>query len=258
MPEDEDATPGFTDLCAWTGHWAGLPRQTDSEDVLASLAAVGVARVCLSPLDGVWALNPHLANDAIYRLAKQSPQVYPVPLLDPTLPTWREEIERAQAVPRLRLVRLAPAYSGYDLEAADELLAALETAGLGAAVQVRIEDPRRQHPRAQVPDVPVASVVAAARRYPEVPLVLAGASARGVEEVLPALGELPRLYADTAQVDGMDGVRRLVDAGAGQRLLFASHAPLFMPQAAVVRVLADFDDAEAWALLAGNAAGLLG
>ena len=48
------------------------------------------------------------------------------------------------------------------------------------------------------------------------------------------------------------------DAGAGRRLLWASHAPLFMPRAAVARVLADLDDTEAWALLHGNARDLLG
>ena len=258
MSEGREGRPVFTDLCAWTGHWANLPPEAGQGDVLAALGGEGVARVCLSPLDGLWALNPHLANGALYRMAGECPQVYPVPLLDPGVPTWREELERARQAPRLRLVRLAPAYGGYDLPEADELLGALGEAGLGAAVQVRVEDPRRQHPLAQVPDVPVAAVVEAARRHPDVPVVLAGAVARGVEEALPALGELPRFYADIAQVDGMDSVRRLVDAGAGPRLLWASHAPLFMPQAAVARVLADLDDTEAWALLAGNARELLG
>ena len=101
MSEGREARPGFTDLCAWTGHWAGLPPEAGQGDVLGALEGEGVARVCLSPLDGLWALNPHLANGALYRLAGECRQVYPVPLLDPGVPTWREELE--QIAPELEM-----------------------------------------------------------------------------------------------------------------------------------------------------------
>jgi uncharacterized protein len=249
--------PECIDISAWTGHWASLPVPGEVEEVLDSLAEVGIGRICLSPLDGVWGHNPHVANEVVYRAAAAHPQVYPMPLIDPTIPTWPEELARAMQAPRLRLVRLVPAYGPYRLEQAEALFEELVARDLGCVVQVRLEDGRRQHPLAQVEDLPVAEVVQAAQSHPHLKLVLGGANANGVKEAAEAMLQLPNFYAEISQVDGMDGLRRLVDMGLGHRLLLGSHAPLFMPLAAVARVLADLDDDEAAAIMGGNARGLL-
>lgn len=247
----------ITDLCAWTGHWASLPVRGRVVEVLEALRRIRVERVCLAPLDGLWAHNPHLCNAAVYEAAARHAEVWPVPLLDPGMPTWAEELGRALQAPRMRLVRLAPNYGLYGLDAIEPFWGALAAAGIGAVVQVRIEDPRRQHPLARVPDVPVDQVVAAARRHKGVKVVIGGAAWKALEDAAEALLQLPNLYAEVSQVDGMDGLRRLVDRGVGHKLLFGTHVPLFMPLAGVARVLTDLEDEAAAAILAGNAAELL-
>src|SRR5207245_5968555 len=102
--------------------------------------ALGVARICVSPLEAAWCRNPHLANAALYESAAAFAEVWPVPVLDPTVTTWRAELARAVAQPRVRLVRLLPSYSPYPLTQADELLRSLTEARLGALVQTRLED----------------------------------------------------------------------------------------------------------------------
>ena len=247
----------IVDINAWTGHWGSLPPAGQVEAVGAALRQIGVARICLAPLDAVWCHNPHQANDLVYQAARQAEDIDPVPLLDPTIATWWQELERARAQPRLRLVKLAPAYGSYELEAADELFEALAAAGLAAIVQVRLEDPRRQHPLAQVPDLPPESVVAAARRHPDLQLIIGGAATRGLMAVSADLRGLSNLYADVSQVDGLDSISVLLEKGLGKKLLFGSHAPLFIPLAALSRVLADLDDEVAEDILRNNALKIL-
>ena len=100
-------------------------------------------------------------------------------------------------------------------------------------------------------------VVNAAERRPDLKLVMGGASAAALRDFATHVRDLPGLYVDTSQVDGVDGVKTLVDAGLEDKLLFGSHAPVFMPAAAFARVLNDLPDDGSMAIMEDNAAGLL-
>jgi predicted TIM-barrel fold metal-dependent hydrolase len=167
--------------------------------------------------------------------------------------TWREELARAAAQPRVRLVRLLPTYSPYPLTQADVLLDALAKAGLAALVQTRLEDPRCQHPLAPVPDLPAAAVAEAAARHPELTVILGGARTSDIRALRERLRSIPRLYADVSQADGLDAVPLLVEEGLADKLLFGSHTPLFIPHAALARVVTDLSDDHAAAILGANA-----
>ena len=243
----------IVDVNAFAGHWPFSPVRGDLEAVRASLQAVGVERICVSPLEAAWCRNPHPCNAALYGCAAAFDDVWPVPVLDPTVATWRAELARAASEPRVRLVRLLPAYSPYSLTDADELLRALAVVGLGALVQTRLDDPRSHHPLARVPDLPAAEVAEVAARHPDLTVILGGARTAEIRALRERLRALPHFYADVSQADGLDAVRLLVETGLGDKLLFGSHAPLFMPHAALARVVTDLADAAAAAILGGNA-----
>ena len=246
----------IVDVCAWTGHWASLRLAGEAERVVASLEEVGVGSVLLSPLDAAFAHNPHLANADVYEAAERFAAVRPVPVLDPGLATWREELALA-AARGAPAVRWLPAYGGYDLKDADDCAAAVGEAGLVLFVQTRLEDVRRQHPRAVVHDVDAAEVADLARRHPRVPVVIGGAAWKAILDLGPRILGLERLYADVSQADGMDSLLRLVAANLTPRLLFGSHAPFFVPLAGLARVVLDLEALEAEAILGGNARRLL-
>ena len=247
------------DVNAWTGPWPALVNVPhDAVSVRASLRAYGVERIFLAPLAAAWSANPHLCNPVVYEAANEYDDISPVPVIDPSLPTWREELEKAAGHRAVRMIKLLPGYGGYDLAAADELFEKAGRANLAAMVQIRIDDPRRHHPLAMVPDLPAGDVVEAAKRHPNLKLVIGGASAATLRECAAHIRDLPGLYADTSQVDGVDGVKILVDAGIGSKILFGSHAPVFMPAAAIARVLNDLSDDVAMLIRSGNSRGLLG
>lgn len=246
------------DLNTWTGHWNTLPIRGDVESVRASLTACGIDRICLSPLDAAWCPNQHRYNGVVYDAARQYPDVIPVPVLDPTLPTWREELTCALTQPRMRLVKLLPGYGPYDLPAADALCDALAQETLAVIIQTRIDDPRRQHPLAQAPDVPVGAIADLAERHPSLTVIIGGPTTAAIRSLGDRLLALPDLYVDVSQADGLDGVKTLIDDGLTHKLLFGSHAPLFVPYSALVRVLNDLNDEDAAAILGGNAVRVLG
>ena len=191
-------------------------------------------------------------------MADSVEDVWPVPVLDPTVSTWKSELDRAAAQDRVQVVRLLPNYHQYDLNDVGDVLGALVDAKLGAIVQVCMEDPRRQHPLSQVPNVPVSDVVDVAERFSELRLMIGGAKAGEIRGAKERLLTLPCVYADVSQVDGLDAVKILVNDGLGSKLVFGSHAPLFVPHAALGRVVTDLDDDTASAILNDNAVRFLG
>jgi predicted TIM-barrel fold metal-dependent hydrolase len=241
------------DLNAFTGHWPSHPVTGDLNSVRASLHEYGVDRICVSPLEAAWCRNPHRFNEALYRTAGTFPDVYPVPVLDPTVATWKKELERATRELRVKLVRLLPAYSPYALEAADELLEALVAENLAVIIQTRLEDPRRQHQLAQVPDIPAAEIANTAERHPALTVIIGGARTGELRGLKDRLLASPNLYADVSQCDGLDAIKVLVEEGLTEKLLFGSHAPLFIPYSALSRVVTDLADEDAAAILGDNA-----
>ena len=241
------------DVTAWVGSWPTLIVGGEVEQVRDALRDCGVNRMCVSPLNAAWSLNPHLHNRDVYAAAERYDDILPTPVIDPTLPTWCEEVERAERTPQTRMVRILPGYGGYSLDRIDPFCEAVSQAGLVLAIQVRMDDPRRQHRLAQVPDVSASHIAALARRHPALRVVLAGASTGAIQSLVQDFLALPHFFADVSQVDGLDAIRTLVDQGLLPKLLFGSHAPLFIPHSAIVRVLNDLDDTEASAALGENA-----
>ena len=241
------------DVNAFTGHWPSHPITGDLNSVRASLKEYSVDRICVSPLEAAWCRNPHRFNEALYRTAGTFPDVFPVPVLDPTVATWKKELERATREIRVKLIRLLPAYSPYALEDADELLEALVAENLAVVIQTRLEDPRRQHQLAQVPDVPAAQIADTAERHPELTVIIGGARTGEIRGLKDRLIASPNLYADVSQCDGLDAIKVLVEDGLTEKLLFGSHAPMFIPYSALSRVVTDLSDEDAAAILGDNA-----
>ena len=245
------------DMNAWAGYWSAYPVQGEVSQVRSSLREIGVERMLLSPMHAVWCHNPHLCNDLVYQAAEEYPDIDPVPVLDPTIPTWLEELGRALHAPRARWIKLIPAYSRYTLEGADGLLSALARAGMGVIIQTRLEDPRRQHPLAQVADTPVKAVVSAARRHPNLEFIIGGGSWAAIQEARTEIAKLPNLFAETSQLDGVDSLKSLIEWGLAPKILFGTHSPFFVPLAGLARVLNDLEDGTAYDILGGNAQKLL-
>jgi predicted TIM-barrel fold metal-dependent hydrolase len=108
-----------------------------------------------------------------------------------------------------------------------------------------------------VPDVNGQAVLDAAARHADLSVLLSGC---GTPELLALAKELPKshkLWADTSQADGCGAIPGLLETPWRDRLVFGSHAPLFIPYSALARVVVDLDDEAAECVLGQNAQKML-
>ena len=211
----------------------------------------------MGPLDAPWCTNQQMHNSIVYEAAALYPEIIPVPVIDPTLPTWREALRVGLAQPILPVVKLVPSYSPYKLDAAHELCAAASNHDIAILVQTRMDDPRHQHPLVAVPDTPFEDILDLARRCPAATIIAGGPRYGDLQSNCDSILSIPNLHADTSQVDGMNALVDLCARGLESRLLFGTHAPLFTPRAALARVLVDLEEGPVRNILGGNAKRLL-
>ena len=240
------------DVSAFTGAWPSHPVNGRLDQVVESLKKVGVDRVMCSPLDAVWCRNPHLYNASLYLACEERPELLAVPIMDPTVDTWLSELDEAVSADA-QAIRVLPNYHQFDVSGMTPFWDAVSESGLVTIIQTRMEDPRRQHPLSVVEDVFVGDILALADRRVDIRFILGGARSGEIRAAAPALLERPNLFADVSQADGLDAVKLLVDEGLVEKLLVGSHSPLFIPEAAVARVVTDLGDEEVKLVLGGNA-----
>jgi predicted TIM-barrel fold metal-dependent hydrolase len=77
-------------------------------------------------------------------------------------------------------------------------------------------------------------------------------------ELLDKLAEVPGVYFDVARVEGTDGIGRLIRSLPQGRVLFGTHAPFLIPEAALIRTYeSDLAETELRSLLSDAARSVL-
>lgn len=188
---------------------------------------------------------------------------HPVGAIDPTLPDWPEELRRCAEVHQMRAIRAHPNYHGYGLDhpAFADLLDEAGRRGLIAQIAVRMEDERGLHPLLKnLPPTDLAPLVPLLNRPGRPKIVVLNALKNAAGGGLPRpLLEAENVWFDTAMLEGMGGLGRLVDQLGVERLLYGSHAPFFVAQAAKLKFTESPLSVEnAEAIQRGNAQRLLG
>lgn len=222
----------YFDANTWTGRWpfAFLDEHTP-RTLAVHLREHGIGRALVSPLDAVFAPEPDPANYQLLRTTKSKPGLIPVPVINPTLANWREEVAEAAADARVRAMRLLPAYHNYRLgaRAVDELAAELVRRKLRLIVQVRLIDERHEYHSLGIKPVPAADVGELVRRHPKLKVLASGLLR---SEILTVLPKHPRLLADLSFAEWHETMRHLLAKVPARQLVFATHTPFLITAAA--------------------------
>ena len=248
----------IVDFCAYVGDWPTyeLPYRT-ADGLLSLMDRCGIGAACVSLAGGMFAFDSREANERLVgAIEGYSDRLWPIGTLDPTIPTWREDL--ADGLKHLDLAgfRLHPTYHGYSLEAPEvlDLAVLLADARRPLSVALHIDEERFQHPAIRVPEVPMAGILCLIRQAPTTTIVLNSLKVEHALSLLETGLPLDRVYLDINQMDiPFDGLQVLVKTNGVDRLVFGSQMPFLYPEAALMVVEhSDLSEVEIEAILEHN------
>ena len=231
----------IVDFCAHLGDWPTyeLPYRT-ADGLLSLMDRCGIGAACVSLAGGMFAFDAREANERLVQaIVGHRDRLWPIGTLDPTVPTWREDLEDGLGRLDLAGFRLHPTYHGYTLDSPDALDLAvwLADAGHPLFVALYVDEERFQHPAIRVPDVPIAEIVRLIRQAPGTTIVLNSLKVEHALSLLEAGLHLDWVYLDINAMDmPFDGLRLLAETHGVDRLVFGSQMPFLYPEAALMVV----------------------
>lgn len=253
----------MTDANVSLFHWPFRRLPLDEPAALAArLAALGVGEAWAGSFEGLLHRDLDGVNRRLAAACREvrSLRLRPFGSVNPLLPDWPEDLWRCAQVHGMPGIRLHPNHHGYGLDhpAFERLLQLAGEAGLIVQLVVATEDTRTQPPQTQVADVDLRPLPALLARHGQTRVQLLN---HRPGSITAELAQHPNLWFDIARTEATDGVTRLVRQAGSGRVLFGSHAPFLIPEAALIRVeeglLTGLAPAEAEALLFTNARRLL-
>ncbi len=214
----------------------------DAQWLLAQMDRLGVGRAWVGHLPSIMLKDPAPGNAALIHMVEgHRDRLFPVPLLHPGLPGWRQDLERAldEGSPAIRLF---PQYQGLDPAGPSvrAAFAALGQAGVPAVLTVRLEDGRQRHPLDVAGDLPAAAVRALIRSAPTAKAIVTHADRPFVEEVHFGLtpDEAARVMWDISGLWGPpeDHLRLVLETIGDDRFVLGTGMPLRIPDAAFAKL----------------------
>lgn len=227
-------------------------------DLVAKLQSLGIEQAWACSFEALLHRDITAVNQRLIAACQRFETLVPIGAINPMLADWETDWQRCLACPHMPGIRLYPNYHGYDLTAPEfaEVLRRASEAGRFVQVAICMEDVRTQHPLLQVPDVDVRPLAAVVDSIAGCRVQLLNHRLRGSQ--LSQLAKTAGIYFDTARVDGSDGIAQLLDSLPAGRVLYGSHAPFLIPEAALIRVgEAGLTEAQPGGMLSTDAATFL-
>ena len=203
--------------------------------LVAKCRSLGIAQAWAGSFEAILHRDIAGVNLRLADACKSRSELIPVGSVNPELPGWKDDLRRCVEEYEMPGIRLHPGYHGYTLTDPRfvQLLKSATSTGRFVQIAATMEDTRTQHPKLQVPDVDVTPLTKLLPGILNARVQILNARLRA--PLFEQLARTPGVFFDTARVDGTDGISKLVQAAPG-RVLFGTHAPFLIPEAALIRV----------------------
>ena len=224
------------DANTWIGRWPfAFCDPHSARSLKMHLAKHGIARALVSTLDAVFAPEPGPANRVLLATTLGVKGLEPVPVINPSLANWFDEVAICASDERVRAVRVLPNYHDFSLQAGcmDDLIEELEVRGLKLIVQVQLIDHRHEYHAMNLKPVPADDLAALLKRHRGLPVLASGLMRPDLLKLAP---KLPHLVCDLSFAEWHDTMEHLLAKLPVKQLAFASHTPLLVAAAAQAKV----------------------
>ncbi|MBI3830476.1 MAG: amidohydrolase family protein [Planctomycetes bacterium] len=251
---------GLVDTSVFFGAWPfrRLDHSAPAE-LKAHLSACRVAEAWVAPFEGIFYQDPMTANEALFEKIRGDRFFVQTGVLDLSLPAWRRDAEACLNNLGCGAFKLFPNYHRYalNLPSAAELAELAAKAGVPVCVQLRMQDERGHHPLVKVPGVEVKDLIELAQRCPRTRFLACAGYLRDLKE----MRETKNIWAEPSFVESENTLKSAVHAFGSERLVFASHSPLYYFEAAAAKLDVAAEDVSAEVVAAvgsGNVRSLRG
>ncbi len=231
----------------------------ETAKLVAKLRGLGIGRAWAGSFEALLHRDLAGVNARLAEACSPHPELIPVGTVNVTLPGWEDDLEQCLERHRMPAVRLYPNYHRYDLAdpRCGDLLRRVSKAGRLLQIAVALEDTRTQHPLVRADDVDTAPLASWLGKLADVRVQLLGHRLRG--RALQQLTAIDRVLLDTSRVDGTDSIRKLIETVGPDRVMYGSHAPFLIPEAALIRVYeSQLDDSTLLAVMKTTAESITG
>lgn len=238
--KDGAAPRGLVDTNVTLGRWPFRRVPLDNTSALvAKLREQRVTQAWAGDFDSLFHKDLAAANARLAEECRRHGRGMLVPFgsVNPKLPEWQDDLRRCHEQHRMPGIRLHPNYHGYKLDdpAFVELLPAAHARGLIVQIVADMEDERTQHPLARVAHTDFKPLPGLLKAQSGGRVVLLNWWRSVNAPLVKQLADVGACF-DIATLENVGGVANLIQQIPVERILFGSHAPLFYPESAVLKL----------------------
>ncbi len=208
----------------------------ETDALIKKLHSLGITEAWAGSFEGILHRDLAAVNERLANACRQRRELIPIGSVNPQLPGWEKDFSRCIQEYQMPGIRLHPNYHGYSL--ADprfaQLLGRATEAGLIVQIAVAMEDQRTQHPMLRVQDVDLAPLPDLLRGHAGCVVQLLNCRPNPTQ--LDRLASTPGIFFDTSRIESTDGITSLLKRVPHDRVMFGTHAPFLIPEAALIRI----------------------
>ncbi|MGB0579727.1 MAG: amidohydrolase family protein [Limisphaerales bacterium] len=223
-------------LFRWPFRRLGLD---DTSALVAKLRSLGVVEAWAGSYEALLHRDLSAVNERLVTECRQRGEgiLRPVGAINLSLPDWEEDLRRCLENYKMSVLRVYPNYHGTELS--DPVFAKfLKLTASKALVQIAVmmEEERTQHPMMKIPHVNVTPLPALLKSIPKARVMLLNCFRAVRGKPLLELVATERVWFDISTLEGMSGIERMLKQIPANRIVFGTHAPLYLPESAVLKL----------------------